>query len=289
MNKKKNIVVLYHKDCSDGFAGAWSAWKKFGNQAMYIATHPRTLPSKKIKNAYVYVIDNSLSLKDLELLRKQNCVITIIDHHEGSKNDILEADVHIFDSNHSGAMLAWKYFHPHKKIPRLITYIEDGDLWKFKFKETAYIQNMLRLDGFDFFAWDAFSKKLEHVKSRKEIIKNGKLIERYRKDLITASAKRAQLVLFEGHRVYAVNEPTEAIRSEVAHILYERKGPFSIVWSVDENDLRISLRAKRGVFDVTKIAKKYGGGGHPAAAGIRLPLNAALPWKPIRNQKKSVY
>ena len=37
-----------------------------------------------------------------------------------------------FDMNHSGARLAWDYFHPGKEPPKFINYIEDCDLWAWK-------------------------------------------------------------------------------------------------------------------------------------------------------------
>ena len=35
-NQEKNIVVLYHADCLDGFGAAYAAWEKFGDTAEYI-------------------------------------------------------------------------------------------------------------------------------------------------------------------------------------------------------------------------------------------------------------
>ena len=32
----KDIVIFYHKECQDGFSGAWVAWKKFGESADYV-------------------------------------------------------------------------------------------------------------------------------------------------------------------------------------------------------------------------------------------------------------
>ena len=43
------------------------------------------------------------------------------------------------------------------------------------------------------------------------------------------------------------------------------------------NQVRISLRSKSDVLDVSSVAQQYGGGGHARAAGIRLegPLEVA--------------
>ena len=39
---------------------------------------------------------------------------------------------------------------------------------------------------------------------------------------------------------------------------------------VAPNEIRVSLRSKNGEVDVNEIAKEFGGGGHPAAAGARI-------------------
>ncbi len=33
---EKDIVVIYHKHCPDGFGAAYAAWKKFGDAAEYL-------------------------------------------------------------------------------------------------------------------------------------------------------------------------------------------------------------------------------------------------------------
>jgi phosphoesterase RecJ-like protein len=38
-----------------------------------------------------------------------------------------------------------------------------------------------------------------------------------------------------------------------------------------ENKVRVSMRSKEPRFDVCKICSLFGGGGHPQAAGARLP------------------
>ena len=40
----KNIVVLYHNDCTDGFSAAWAAWRKLGSKADYIGIDPGSKP-----------------------------------------------------------------------------------------------------------------------------------------------------------------------------------------------------------------------------------------------------
>ena len=285
--KKKSIVVLYHADCLDGFCAMWVAWKKFGNRARYYAVQPRTLPHEYIQNAEVYVLDNSLSLKDINILRARGCSVIILDHHKSSEVDVRHADIYRFDIQHSGAMLTWKYFFPDVKIPWLVRYVEDGDLWNFKLAHTDQVRNVLVLGGYHLRVWDSFARALENPIKKKSIIAEGKIIEHYRKTLIEQSTQNAYLVRLAGHTVYAVNEATEAFRSEVAHILYEKKPPFSVVWAQEQDQIHVSLRSN-GSFDVSKLAKKYGGGGHAVAAGFSISVDKPFPWRIVKKTKKAV-
>ena len=137
MNKK--IVILYHKNCTDGFGAAWAGWKKFKNKAEYIAVDPQILPKKRIINKDIYILDNCYPKQILEKLKKDNKKVIVIDHHISNKEIIKNASAYVFNNNHSGAVLAWKYFNPNKKTPILLRYIEDQDLWNFKIRNTRDI------------------------------------------------------------------------------------------------------------------------------------------------------
>ena len=45
--------------------------------------------------------------------------------------------------------------------------------------------------------------------------------------------------------------------------------------------ITVSLRSD-GSVDVSKLAKKYGGGGHKAAAGFSFKVGRKAPWKKIK-------
>ncbi|KKT22880.1 MAG: Phosphoesterase, DHHA1 [Parcubacteria group bacterium GW2011_GWB1_43_8b] len=53
-----------------------------------------------------------------------------------------------------------------------------------------------------------------------------------------------------------------------------------IVWYKENDGIHVSLRAQ-GKVDVSKIAVKYGGGGHKNASGFAWPENKKFPWKVI--------
>ena len=49
----------------------------------------------------------------------------------------------ILDSNKSGAMLAWEYFHPGTEVPMFIQHIDDYDRWVFAIEGTKAFQKAL--------------------------------------------------------------------------------------------------------------------------------------------------
>ena len=81
-----------------------------------------------------------------------------------------------------------------------------------------------------------------------------------------------------GHRVPCVN--TTILVSEVAGCLAETysDAPFGAIFFVlNTGEVVYSLRS-RGEFDVSEVAKQYGGGGHKNAAGFK--IDKLLPITP---------
>lgn len=276
---KKNILVFYHKNCTDGFGAAWAAWKKFGKRAEYIPLDPRELPAWPIENKEVYMLDNSFSAPDLKKLLKVNKKVMVIDHHASSEREIKTAPEYIFDLKHSGSVLVWKYFHPGKKIPKLLLYAEDEDLWKFKLPHTKAIFAGIDLTGFEFKKWNRIAKEIENPKARKDMERKGTFVLNFQNNLVRQIAQNAEVVEFEGITTLAVNSPV--LESDLGHYLYEKLPPMGIVWRRKNGKITFSLRSN-GKIDVAKLAGKYGGGGHPASAGFAIKANQKLPWKMIR-------
>ncbi|HXF44300.1 MAG TPA: DHHA1 domain-containing protein [Candidatus Paceibacterota bacterium] len=280
----KSIVVIYHANCPDGFGAAYAAWKKFGNRADYFAVKPHQLPPNSLRNKEVYILDGSYPAQLIKELKRTSKRVVIIDHHISNKKEIKYASDYLFDLNHSGAYLAWQYFHPKKKVPKLLRYIEEGDLWKFKSPQIhtllAYIYSL----PYDFKVWDNICRRMEKLSEKKKYIALGKVISDYDARIVKAIAEKAELVKFGKYKILAVNFPLRKYTSEVAHKLYRRRPPIGIVWHVSPDGIKVSLRSN-GKVNVAKIAEKYGGGGHRAASSFILPRNAKLPWKVINVKK----
>lgn len=281
----KPIVILYHAECPDGFGAAWAAWKKFGKKADYIPIAPNELPQIFPKRKEVYLLDHCYLTPALLKLRMANERVVAIDHHATNASHIKHASERVFDINHSGAVLAWQYFHPAKKIPTLLKYIEDGDLWRFRLPKARFFLPYVYSRPFDFKEWDALARGMESARERKRYLTLGKALADYKRVLVEEAASKAELVQFGAYKALAVNSSSKRFHSEVGNLLWQKHPPLGIVWRVERGMIHVSLRSD-GTVDVGKLAGQFpGGGGHPRAAGFTVPLSKGFPWRFLESER----
>ena len=205
-----------------------------------------------------------------------------------------------FDLDKSGARLAWEYFHAGEPVPLILRHIEDMDLWRFALPGTRAISRALRLRDFDFAIWDELIRATPDADSPryKALLAEGESIERFFQTEVDrlAQSRLAMPARLRGepldplqalrHGLPTIIEEERAWRaitglainagamfaSELGDRLAERCGSFGLIWQLGSDGLvKVSLRG-RGNLDVAEIAANYGGGGHPNAAGFRMPL-----------------
>jgi oligoribonuclease NrnB/cAMP/cGMP phosphodiesterase (DHH superfamily) len=275
MPMAKNIF-LYHNECSDGFGAAWSAWKKFGKKGEYIAVHHGEPYPENLEGKDVYSMDFCYPVKETKEILKKAASITLIDHHKTAKAPAKLLKNPVLDMNHSGAVLAWKYFHPKTKVPKLLSYVEDRDLWRWKLRNSREISAVLSSYKMDFQTWSKIARELESTNGFKKYVQEGKSILRSEGEKIKHAVMSAELVEFCGYKVYVSN--SFHFVSEIAHELYKKRPPLSIVWSARRGKVVVSLRSN-GKVDVSELAGRFSGGGHKASAGFRLGLGEKFPWK----------
>src|SRR3989344_5819241 len=268
----KPIVVLYHGKCPDGFAAAYAAWKKFGDSAEYIPVSYGDAPPNGLENREVYIVDFCYeSSEQMNALAKSTKHLVVLDHHESNKKMVGSVTEHVYDASRSGATIAWSYFHPDTPVPRLMTYLEDGDLYRYSLPETRNIFSYLLVLPFDFAQWDTLVRGLEDDTERAEILKKAETYTEFFNAFAQMSVERAKKVRFEGYEVYFVaTHPNITVKSFVAHELYVKHPPFALVVTAHPNGFGVSIRGD-GTVDISKIAQKYGGGGHTGSAGFFIP------------------
>lgn len=272
----KKIAILYHKNCTDGFSAAWAAWRALGKTADYIPVVHQEPPPEGLEGKTVYVLDFCYDEPVTKHLAGITERITAIEHHAMRAEAVALTKGGVFNNNNSGAVLAWQYFHPKKKVPILLKYVEDNDLWRHKLPQSKAMTAYLRTVPFDFKTWNKLEKEIATARGRKQCFEKGNLLLNQEMQLVDRLVKEnAEFVEFRGHTALAVNSPF--FRDNIGHALCTAYPPFGIIWDERKGKTVVSLRSN-GTFDVAALAAHYGGGGHKAAAGFTVPHGTPLPW-----------
>jgi nanoRNase/pAp phosphatase (c-di-AMP/oligoRNAs hydrolase) len=281
----KEIVVIYHAQCRDGFGAAYAAWTVFGDDATYILVKTQDVPPEGLINKELYIVDYSYSKEILDELVAANKKVVVIDHHETARAAVTNFPDNVFDINHSGAVLAWKYFHPNTEVPKLLLYIEDQDIWKKSMEHTREFTAALGEYTQDFETWHQLNQNLEDRLHFNKFIEHGDIIARFEDSIVEKIVSFKERAVFEGHEIYVVNAE-RLYRSIVGHHLaeinkHEGRLGLGIVYYRYDGAVHCSLRSTPEV-DARELAEKFGGGGHKNAASIRVPSFSDLPFTFLR-------
>mgnify|MGYP001323584242 CR=1 FL=1 len=257
--------VIYHADCTDGFGAAYSAWKSLGNRAEYYPCKHGTIPPD-VKGKRVAILDFSFSNAVTKKMIEAAEALVVIDHHKSAMVELHDITNTIFDMNHSGARLAWDFFHPGKEPPKFINYIEDRDLWKWELPYSKEFSAAFDMVPFEFEEFEKF----EDDSVFDDAVKRGSYILAYAKTVVKKVCDKAQSRKLGGKDVLVVN--ASHWMSEIgARLSPDCDLAMIWYWDHEEKMTKVSLRAFHETVDVSEISKKFGGGGHKKAAGFQLP------------------
>ncbi|HEY0010725.1 MAG TPA: hypothetical protein VGB97_02300 [Candidatus Paceibacterota bacterium] len=278
-------LILYHGGCPDGFGGAYAAWKKFGDQAEYIPLHRGVPAPDAIDGNDVYLIDFTYTRDVMDDILARAASVIVLDHHEGVQDVVEAMPEYVYDSARSGATIAWGYFHPGVPVPKLLSYVEDDDIYRFTFPETKPLLTYLIIQPLDFVVWDEIARKLEDPTEGAIILEKAAAYREYFEHLAEQAVEKANLVSFEGEEIYFANShPHKTMKSLIGNLLAKKKGPFALVVSAHPNGYGVSIRGD-GTVNVAKIAEKYGGNGHPNSAGFLIPREGPFPWEIVETNE----
>lgn len=257
------MIVVYHGQCIDGFTSAWVAWLKYGDTAQYVpAKYGDPLPHTGGDD--VLIVDFSYPRAALECLAQEARSLLVLDHHKTAEEDLRGLPYAKFDMNRSGAGMAWDELNPGTMRPPLVDLVEDRDLWRFAMPNSREYNAVIGATEQTFQNWSTLRE--DFASRRGEVFKVGCAligqVDRY----VGEMAKQARSCEVDGHTVPVVNAPY-INTSELVGKLAE-SAPFAMGWyQRGDGKYAYSLRS-RGDFDVSALAKKYGGGGHKNAAGF---------------------
>ena len=222
------VHVLYHAGCYDGFGAAYAAWKKFGNEADYIAVAHGAPPPEIPEGAEVYIVDFSYRRDVLLKLKEKTSKLLVLDHHVTAQKDLEGLDFAVFDMDRSGAGITWDYFHPEKERPLLINHIEDRDLWRFRIEGTKEIHALLVASKMTFNFYNYLATKLEDPEARTSFYDRGAAMLTFQALNVEKMLKFSYLTMFDGVEVPVVN--VACSWSEVGEALLEKypDAPFAV-------------------------------------------------------------
>lgn len=311
----KPLVIYHGGGCADGFGAAFAAWLKFGDEAEYLpmdyrGEHDLADWIDRAQDREVYILDFSLPKSVMDALFRHAKRVVWLDHHKSafemwcSKAPDLFFTIHkeaddqkhiVLDDCKSGALLAWEYFHPGTKVPLLIRHIDDYDRWQFEIPGTKAIARAIRQYDFTFENFRHFKDSLHHHGNACYLYTEGGAILRAHEQNVQTALKQARKCVIRrdtddlgvlapwnngGYWAatgLACNAPA-FLASDLGHELALKSCTFGLVWYV-ASDLRVhcSLRSN-GDYDVSAIAKSFGGGGHRNAAGFSTDIDTLLEW-----------
>lgn len=268
-------LVLYHRNCSDGFGAAWAASTQYPD-AEFVAVEHST-PPPDVRGRDVVIVDFSYKRPILEAMIREANRIVLLDHHKSAQED-LDGLVDpkftvVFDMKRSGAGIAWDSFVGGKRN-WIINVVEDADLWTWRLPNSAALIEAIRARPWTFPEWSQLATRGNPgLPLHEQVLREGNAILQAKKAMVDLVVGYAHEVELFGHKVLAANCP-HFLNSETGHELAKGR-PFAVTY-YQERDGRwkLSFRSNDG-FDTTTVSSRLGGGGHKAASGATVD---ALPW-----------
>lgn len=270
------VVCVYHKADLDGKTAAAVVLDKYPDAVLVPADYGDVPDISKFDPAsLVIVVDWSFPPEVFAaLMQRQAGNVLWIDHHESAIKKVAEIGLSIPGiqmESRSGCELAWMFLNPGKPMPRAVQLngafdvfdLAEPSVIPFQFgvraecPEPAQIVPLLSLpeDGL------------------KPIVEKGDTVLRVKVPEWERQVQNSQFVDWEGRTWRAVNAQIDPV---AFHFFPPNPCQGTIAYYKTTEAWKVGLYAADLTPQVMdKIATKYGGGGHPGAAGF---TSSYLPW-----------
>ncbi|MBN1264808.1 MAG: hypothetical protein JXA25_04895 [Anaerolineales bacterium] len=274
-------LCLYHND-QDGCCAAAIVRRRFGHDVKLIPIdYGYPLPWEELDAAErVYIVDFSLPLE--EMLRiQQHAELIWIDHHKSSLLALESLETFgLRAMDRAGCVLTWQTFYPEIPIPRPVMYIGERDIWSFQHEDTKpFCEGVYQQDPdpINDALWVPLLDDDEMLVA--QYVEEGRLLLKARLREIQRKIDNYGFeVVFEGYRTLAINargtgEIGEYVRSlgyEICYAFYQTRRDGELITGVTLYSDQV---------DVSRVAERFGGGGHEGASGF-LFVNKENPFPP---------
>ena len=287
------MKCFYHNDMDGKCAGSIVARTtgNYNSDDYIMYNYDGDIPTDLIKdNETVYFVDLSFSANTVnklrEIVEEKHCDLIWCDHHSSSMNILAKypefnAIKGIRKEGISGAALTWMYLMgcEFDDIPLFVKYVSDFDCWQFKYEESLYFKYAIESMNYDALdiIWNELvrDKRCNDTPLLKEMVRDGKVISRYvTKEYESYRDAYAYESRIEGLKCLVVNRRCDSL--VFGELI--KKYPVVAIWVFDGEKYKYSIYSDKSDVDCSKIAERYGGGGHKGASGFvsnKMILNKA--------------
>ena len=222
----------------------------------------------------LYIVDCALDINLMNTLfendYKENLIW--IDHH---KTNIMSVNSSIYGyrlvDDGAACLLTWEYFFSKNQIPNVVICVSDRDTWKFKYgDETRGYTEWLELQDNNPSNINLWKKLIDiDDNDNYRYIDEGLIIYNARIKLIKNDIDMlAYESEIDGKKCLKMNYSSIYSVSDAGNIMLDKGYDIAWIWhEMKDGKIYNSLRGS-GKYDVSDIAKKYGGGGHKKASGF---------------------
>lgn len=280
------MIHVFHHNDADGFSSAAIVRRAFQEENIrYICCNysfPLSNYAAEIQSTdYVFIVDYSFKANTLcelnSLLKRVGRERLVwIDHHVSSEalinsNPELRDIKGVVDTRFSAVALAWMYFHnlpyceeSYLSCPYAVRLISDYDTWTKSDPNSDYFDSGLNSYDLsvDSFMWNSL---FENDSMVDQLISDGMAIRRYMRQYYANKLSRyAFETTFAGYRCLAINQ------KDNAGIFGDKRGmyPLCVIFQTDGGRWFYTVYSSDPMIDCSKIAERFGGGGHKGAAGF---------------------
>ena len=270
------MLCIYHIADHDGKGSAAIVKSVYPEIELMGLNHDMEIPFEEIeKHDKIVVCDISLPVDFMFKLSKEKDFVWI-DHHVSVieqyenvlKNENLEPIKGIRRVGTAAMILTWEYFYPDKDLPLGIKLLGLNDIFELKDKRVRAFEYAMQAIGVNRPTDKVWREIIEDKMDIPAMVEKGKAILSYIRNrnfrLVRAEAFVSE---FEGYKCICANIPQGY--SEFYDSLDNIKDYDVMInfFMNKKNCWNLSFYTAKEDIDVSKLAEKFGGGGHAKAAG----------------------
>jgi len=272
----ETINCHYQDDSIDSFLGAWVIWKHAPNATFL--RHLEGIDYSALKDKDIFCIGSTYPLGRLLSFSHYCRTLTIFGREETFRAEsiyhskgLAPNTTILHDMERSLSHTLWRFFKGDMVKPRLFDFIEDKELWRFRYTETRAITTALMGYPHNFEVWD----QLLSQDNLQTLVNEGRIqLKHLSRDVESLIRNTQRRISFNGFEVPIVNAP--AFLSKEAGIQLAQ-GEYFVMCYWDTNTGReYELISTNSDFNVSELVRPFGGSGSKHLASFKVARSHPL-------------